>query len=453
MSDLDVVILAAGQGKRMFTDVPKVLHLLAGRPLLAHVLDTARRLKPGRLIVVYGHGGDLVPVRLSAPDVHFVLQEPQRGTAHAVQQAMPLVTSSRTLVLYGDVPLVHEETMRRLSENKAPLALLTVELDDPTGYGRIVRDAAGNVRRIVEEKDAVASHKAIREVNTGLMAVQSSRLRQWLAKIDNDNAQREFYLTDVAALAARERLKIATVTPAAPWEVLGVNSRDQLARVERVFQWEHAQKLMAQGVALADPARIDVRGELICGRDVSIDVGCLFEGKVVLADGVRIGAHCVLRDTEFGPRTEVLPFCHLEDVVAGAHCRIGPYSRMRPGVRLGDQVHVGNFVEIKASELGDRSKANHLAYLGDTRIGRNVNVGAGTITCNYDGANKHRTVIEDDVFIGSDTQLVAPVVIGKGATIGAGSTITQDAPPGELTLSRSKQLSVPGWQRPRKKQG
>ena len=453
MSDLDVVILAAGKGKRMFSDLPKVLHRLAGRPLLAHVLDTARCLEPRRLIVVYGHGGESVPAQLSAPDVQFVVQEQQLGTAHAVQQAMPLVTSGRTLILYGDVPLVRSQTLQRLCRTREPLALLTVELDDPTGYGRIVRDASGSVKRIVEEKDASARDQAIQEVNTGLIAVDSSRLRGWLSKIGNHNAQREFYLTDVAALAVKERLEIATVQPDATWEVLGVNSRDQLARLERIYQWEQAQNLMSRGVAVADPARIDVRGELVCGRDVWIDIGCLFEGKVVLADGVRIGANCVLRNTELGPGSEVLPFSHLEDVVAGSACRIGPYARMRPGARLGNEVHVGNFVEIKASELGDRSKANHLAYLGDTSIGRDVNIGAGTITCNYDGANKHRTVIEDDVFIGSDTQLVAPVVVGRGATIGAGSTITADAPPGELTVSRAKQLTVPGWQRPKKKQG
>ncbi|HWQ37010.1 MAG TPA: bifunctional UDP-N-acetylglucosamine diphosphorylase/glucosamine-1-phosphate N-acetyltransferase GlmU [Burkholderiales bacterium] len=451
MPDLDVVILAAGKGTRMFSDVPKVLHPLGGRPLLAHVIEVARRLRPRRIVAVCGHGAEEVRSRLAAPDVDFVLQEPQLGTAHAVQQAMPLLSSDVVLVLYGDVPLVRAQTLQRLVASRAPLTLLTVELDDPSGYGRIVRDRSGAVTRIVEEKDATGRDRAIREVSTGVMAAQRNRLGRWLARIDNDNAQGEFYLTDVAALAVKDRVSIGTVQPEAAWEVLGVNSKEQLARLERIHQWESAQALMKQGVTLADPARIDVRGELSCGRDVTIDVGCVFEGSVVLGDRVRIGANCVVRDAHVGPGTQLLPFCHLEGVTIGADCRIGPYTRVRPGTRFGDEVRVGNFVEVKASELGDRSKANHLSYLGDTRVGRNVNIGAGTITCNYDGANKHRTVIEDDAFIGSDTQLVAPVVIGKGATIGAGSTITKDAPPGELTLARAKQLSVSGWKRPTKK--
>jgi len=354
-------------------------------------------------------------------------------------------------VLYADVPLVRQETLARLANSGAQLTLLTTELDDPGGYGRILRDAKGRVSGIVEDKDASTRQKAIREVNTGLMAVDVSLLRGWLARIGNRNAQREFYLTDVAALAVKDRASVSAVQPSAPWEVLGVNSKHQLARLERIYHWEQAQALMARGVTLYDPARIDVRGELSCGRDVAIDVNCVFEGRVVLGDRVRIGAHCVLRDAHIGPDSQVLPFSHLEDVTAGSGCRIGPYSRLRPGTRLGNDVHVGNFVEIKASDLGDRSKANHLTYLGDSSLGRNVNVGAGTITCNYDGANKHRTVIEDDVFIGSDTQLVAPVTVAKGTTIGAGSTITKDTPPGELTLSRARQLTVPGWKRPTKK--
>jgi bifunctional UDP-N-acetylglucosamine pyrophosphorylase/glucosamine-1-phosphate N-acetyltransferase len=451
MTDLDVVVLAAGKGTRMHSDIAKVLHPLAGRPLVAHVIDSARRLGGNRVIVVYGHGGESVRDVLAAPDVGFVLQDRQIGTAHAVQQALPLLDSARTLVLYGDVPLVKQETLKRLTNTDAELALLTVELDDPTGYGRILRDRKGRVTGIVEEKDASAKQKSIREVSTGLMAADTGLLRAWLAQIGNRNAQREFYLTDVAALAVKDKVGVSAVQPSSAWEALGVNSKDQLARVERIYQWEQAQALMAQGVTLSDPARIDVRGELSCGRDVAIDVNCVFEGKVVLGDRVTIGAHCVVRNAHIGPDSQVLPFSHLDDVSAGAHCRIGPYSRLRPGTRLANDVHVGNFVEIKASEVGDKSKANHLAYLGDSSLGRNVNVGAGTIVCNYDGANKHRTVIEDDAFIGSDTQLVAPVTIGKGATIGAGSTITKDTPPGELTMSRTRQVTVPGWKRPVKK--
>lgn len=450
MPDLDVVILAAGKGTRMYSDIPKVLHPLAGRPLAAHVIDSARRLGASRTVVVYGHGGEAVREALAAQDIDFVLQDPQLGTAHAVQQALPLLQSARVLVLYADVPLVRQETLVRLVNTGAQLALLTVTLDDPGGYGRILRDAKGRVTGIVEDKDASARQKAIREVNTGLMAADVALLRSWVTRIGNRNAQREFYLTDVAALAVKDRTSVDAVQPSAPWEVLGVNSKDQLARLERIYHWEQAQALMARGVTLCDPARIDVRGELSCGRDVMIDVNCVFEGKVVLGDRVKIGAHCVLRNAHIGPDSEVLPFSHLDEVTAGTHCRIGPYSRLRPGTRLDNDVHVGNFVEIKASELGERSKANHLAYLGDASLGRDVNVGAGTITCNYDGANKHRTVIEDDVFIGSDTQLVAPVTVAKGTTIGAGSTITKDTPPGELTLSRARQVTVSGWKRPSK---
>jgi bifunctional UDP-N-acetylglucosamine pyrophosphorylase/glucosamine-1-phosphate N-acetyltransferase len=451
MPDLDVVILAAGKGSRMHSDIAKVLHPLAGRPLAAHVIDSARRLGGNRVILVYGHGGESVREALAAADVEFVLQDQQIGTAHAVQQALPLLVSARTLVLYGDVPLVKQETLKRLANADAKLALLTVELDDPTGYGRILRGRKGRITGIVEEKDASAKQKSIREVSTGLMATDTSLLRAWLARIDNRNAQREFYLTDVAALAVKDKVGVAAVQPSSAWEVLGVNSKGQLARLERIYHWEQAQALMAQGVTLSDPSRIDVRGELSCGRDVALDVNCVFEGKVVLGDRVKIGAHCVIRNAHIGPDCEVLPFSHLDDITAGTHCRIGPYARLRPGTRLANDVHVGNFVEIKASELGDGSKANHLAYLGDSSLGRNVNVGAGTITCNYDGANKHRTVVEDDVFIGSDTQLVAPVTIAKGTTIGAGSTITKDTTPGELAMARARQITVPGWKRPVKK--
>ena len=436
----------------MHSDTPKVLHALAGRPLLAHVIATARELNPARIVVVYGHGGEQVRERCAAPDVDFVLQAPQLGTGHAVQQALPGLESENTLILYGDVPLVSATTLRRLCRAKARLRLLTTALGDPTGYGRIVRARNGEVQRIVEEKDATAREKAIREINTGMLCARAADLKRWLHAMHNRNAQREYYLTDIVGMAAGEKIAIDTAAPDADWEVLGVNSKDQLARVERIYQWERAQALMRQGVSLADPARIDVRGELVCGRDVAIDVNCVFEGRVVLGDRVRIGANCVIRDSEIGAGSEILPFSHLDQSATGADCRVGPYSRLRPGTQLSARVHAGNFVEIKASSVADGSKINHLSYVGDASVGRNVNIGAGTIICNYDGANKHRTVIEDDVFIGSDSQLVAPVTIGRGTTIGAGSTITRDTPPGELTFSRAKQVTVSGWKRPTKKQ-
>ena len=450
MSDLDVVILAAGKGTRMHSDIPKVMHPLAGKPMLAHVIATARSLATRRIVVVYGHGGEAVRDRFKSNDIEFVCQEPQLGTGHAVQQALPVLDANTTLVLYGDVPLITTETLQRLLATKADLALLTMELADPRGYGRIVRDRSGKVTRIVEEKDATAKQRTIREVNTGLLAAATADLKRWLADIGNDNAQREFYLTDIVASAVRDKVNVATASPDNEFEVLGVNSTAQLARVERIHQWEQAQRLMAQGVTVVDPARIDVRGSLSCGRDVTIDIGCIFEGDVVLGDRVSIGAHCVVRDSHIGPSSAVLPFCHIDEADVGSNCRIGPYARFRPGNRLANDVRVGNFVEVKATQIADGSKANHLSYLGDSRIGRNVNIGAGTITCNYDGANKHLTIIEDDTFIGSDTQIVAPVTIGAGSTVGAGSTITKDTPAGELTISRSKQITIPGWKRPTK---
>lgn len=453
MPDLDVVILAAGKGTRMHSETPKVLHTLAGRPLLAHVIDTAREMQPARIVVVYGHGGELVRERCSTPGVDFVRQAPQLGTGHAVQQALPLLKSDRTLILYGDVPLVSVSSLRRLTVRQARLRLLTVELDHPAGYGRIVRGRNRHVQRIVEEKDASPREKAIREINTGMLCASTTDLRRWLDAMDNRNAQREYYLTDIVGMAAAEKVPIATAAPDAAWEVLGVNSKDQLARIERIYQWECAQALMRSGVSLSDPARIDVRGELVCGRDVVIDVNCVFEGRVVLGDRVRIGANCVIRESDIGAGSEVLPFSHIDQATSGTDNRIGPYSRLRPGARLADRVHAGNFVEIKASTVADGSKINHLSYVGDASVGRNVNIGAGTIICNYDGANKHRTVIGDDAFIGSDSQLVAPVTIGRGTTIGAGSTITKDTPPGELTVSRAKQVTITGWKRPTKKQG
>jgi len=449
---VNVVILAAGQGKRMHSDLPKVLHRLAGRPLLAHVLDCARALGPARIAVVYGYGGEAVREAIGDATLAWVKQEPQLGTGHALQQALPaLAQSAHTLVLYGDVPLTRAETLRELIGAAADgMALLTVALDDPSGYGRIVREG-GAVKRIVEEKDASPAERAIREVNTGIMALPTKRLAGWLSSLRNDNAQREYYLTDIVALAVKEGVPVRAVQPGAPWETLGVNSKGQLAELERAHQRLVAGRLLEAGVSLADPARIDVRGRLECGRDVAIDVNCVFEGDVALGDRVSVGAHCVLRNVRIDADTRIEPFCHLEESSIGQRCRVGPYARFRPGVRLAEDVHIGNFVEVKASEIGAGSKANHLSYIGDTTIGRKVNVGAGTITCNYDGANKHRTVIEDDVFIGSDTQLVAPVRVGRGATLGAGTTLTEDAPPGRLTISRVRQFSIAAWRRPEKK--
>jgi bifunctional UDP-N-acetylglucosamine pyrophosphorylase/glucosamine-1-phosphate N-acetyltransferase len=449
---VNVVILAAGQGKRMHSDLPKVLHRLAGRSLLAHVLDCARALAPARIAVVYGHGGEAVREAIGDDTLAWVKQAPQLGTGHALQQALPaLADSPRTLVLYGDVPLIRPETLRILVAAGADgVAMLTVELDDPTGYGRVVREG-GAVKRIVEEKDATPAERAIREVNTGVMVLPTKHLTRWLSRLRDNNAQREYYLTDVIALAVAEGVPVRALQPRAVWETLGVNSKRQLADLERVHRQLAAERLLDAGVSLADPARIDVRGRLECGRDVSIDVSCVFEGEVVLGDRVSVGAHCVLRNVRVEADTRIEPFCHLEESSIGQRCRVGPYARFRPGVRLAEEVHIGNFVEVKASEIGAGSKANHLSYIGDTAIGRKVNVGAGTITCNYDGANKHRTIIEDDVFIGSDTQLVAPVRVGRGATLGAGTTLTEDAPPGQLTISRVRQLSIPAWQRPPKK--
>ena len=451
---MEVVILAAGQGKRMRSVLPKVMQPIAGQPMLQHVVTAARALAAQAICVVYGHGGEVVRERLDDPELRWARQEPQLGTGHAVQQALPQLTDgAMALVLYGDVPLIGAPTLRRLAAaaGTGRLALLTVTLDDPTGYGRILRDAAGQVTRIVEEKDASADERRVREVNTGILIAPVTRLRDWLARIGNDNAQGEYYLTDIIGLAVAEGVEIATVQPDAVWETLGVNSKPQLAELERIHQRNIAARLMDQGVTLLDPARLDVRGELVCGRDVEIDVGCVFEGRVELADDVRIGAHCVVKNARLGAGTRLAPFSHVEDTIAGRACVIGPYARTRPGTTLGDEVHLGNFVEVKNSAIADRSKANHLAYVGDADVGERVNIGAGTITCNYDGANKYRTVIEDDAFIGSDTQLVAPVRVGRGATLGAGTTLTKDAPAGQLTVSRARQVSLSGWQRPVKK--
>ena len=449
-SKLEILILAAGKGTRMRSDLPKVLHKLAGKPLLGHVVDTAHALGAVQTCVVYGFGGEAVPQAMADDKLTFVLQAEQHGTGHAVKQALPqLADDSVTLVLYGDVPLTHTATLQPLvaAAQGGKLGLLTVTLAHPDGYGRIVREN-GAVTRIVEHKDASAAERAIQEVNTGILAVATRHLRQWIDTLKNDNAQSEYYLTDIIALAVRDGVTVETHQPAFEWEVLGVNSKAQLAELERVHQNEIARALLNDGVTLLDPARLDVRGSLACGRDVVIDVNCVFEGRVELGDDVQVGANCVLRNVTVAAGTRIDAFTLIDDARIGEANRLGPFSRIRPGTTLARDVHVGNFVEIKNSQIDDGSKVNHLSYIGDTTMGKKVNIGAGTITCNYDGAYKHRTVIEDEVFVGSDTQLVAPVTVGKGASLGAGTTLTRDAPAGELTLSRARQMTISGWVRP-----
>jgi bifunctional UDP-N-acetylglucosamine pyrophosphorylase/glucosamine-1-phosphate N-acetyltransferase len=453
---MNVVILAAGMGKRMQSALPKVLHPLAGKPLLQHVIDTARSLAPSKLCVIYGHGGAAVPgavqkwAEAAGTQIDTALQEPQLGTGHAVMQAVPqLDEDAPTMVLYGDVPLTDSASLRKLVDaaGNDKLGIMTVEQANPFGLGRIIREN-GAIRRIVEEKDATEAERAIHEINSGIMVVPTRHLKKWLAALSNNNAQGEYYLTDIVAQAVADGVPVVSSQPSAEWEVAGVNSKVQLAELERRHQLNIANALLEKGVTLMDPVRIDVRGELVCGRDVTIDVGCVFEGRVELADGVTVGAHSVLVNARVAAGAQIKPFCHIEDAVVGPKSQIGPYARLRPGTELGEDVHVGNFVEIKNSQVAAHSKANHLAYVGDATVGSRVNIGAGTITCNYDGANKFRTVIEDDAFIGSDSQLVAPVTVGAGATLGAGTTLTRDAPAGKLTISRPKQLTIEGWKRP-----
>ncbi len=459
---LDIVIMAAGKGTRMKSALPKVLHRLAGLSLLQHVLSTAAGLGADRIVTITGHGADRVEAAVTAPNLQFVRQMPQLGTGHAVQQAVPaLHDEGTTLILNGDVPLIRAETMRALVQacGGTRLALLTVMLDDPSGYGRIVREAGGKegdaVRAIVEHKDATPQQRTIREGYTGMMAVPTAHLKRWLAALKNDNAQGEYYLTDIVAAAVADGVPVTTALAADETEVLGVNSPLQLAELERRFQRRLAEQFMEAGVRLADPARFDVRGELLTGTDVEIDVNCVFEGCVTLGDSVRIGANCCIRNAIIAAGAVIHPFTHIDGealgVKVGAGALIGPFARLRPGADLAEDVHIGNFVEVKNSTLARGAKANHLAYLGDATVGERVNYGAGSITANYDGANKHRTIIEADVHVGSNCVLVAPVKLGAGATIGGGSTVTKDAPAGQLTVVRAKQMSIEGWSRPVKK--
>ena len=460
---MNVVILAAGKGTRMRSGLPKVLHPVGGMPMLGHVLKTAQALNPKKIIVVIGHGADQVKAAIQAlPDISkaapidWVIQDPPQGTGHAVAQTLPkLDLQSAALVLYGDVPLIRSQTLRQLvdiAENNRGLAVLTAVLESPIGYGRIVRDARQHIQRIVEEKDADAVIRSICEINTGFMAAPAEYLAAWVSAIDNRNAQNEFYLTDIIAKSVAEGKPVHALRSDHVEEILGVNSQEDRAQIERTYQRGIAQQLMSAGVRLQDPERIDVLGRLECASDVSIGVGCIFEGTVQIAAGAVIGPHCVIRNAQIGQEAVIEAFSHIDGAAIGPKSVIGPYARLRPGTELAEGVHIGNFVEVKNSVLGPRSKANHLSYLGDASIGSRVNVGAGTITCNYDGAEKHRTTIEDDVFIGSDTQLVAPVTVGRGATLGAGTTLTQDAPEDALTISRAQQVTIKNYRRPQKKE-
>jgi len=451
--ELRVCVLAAGQGKRMNSDLPKVMHALAGKPMIEHVLDTAEKVTTSPPVIVYGHGGEVLRAHLTSRVLVWAEQREQLGTGHAVAQALPaLPPECLILILYGDVPLLSVDTLKRLvaAAKDSGFGLLTVNLADPTGYGRITRDTRGEISAIVEHRDADSAVRAIKEVNTGVMALRAEYLHRWIPKLETHNAQGEYYLTDCVEMAVTEGIRVASVMAASEAEVLGVNTRNQLAYLERIHQRGIADALMVQGVTLLDPSRVDIRGNLRCGRDVVIDINALFEGNVELADGVYIGPNCVIRDSTLGVGTRVLANCVIEEAHIGENGRIGPFSRVRPETDLGQDVHIGNFVEVKKSTIADGSKVNHLAYIGDAAIGRNVNVGAGTITCNYDGAYKHKTIIEDDAFIGSDTQLVAPVTVGRGATVGAGTTVTEDVEPGRLVISRVRQKTIAGYQRPRK---
>ncbi|MBF5040590.1 bifunctional UDP-N-acetylglucosamine diphosphorylase/glucosamine-1-phosphate N-acetyltransferase GlmU [Methylophilus sp. 13] len=453
MTDLNIVILAAGKGTRMRSDLPKVLHAIGGTPILHHVINAARKLNPQKIIVVYGFGGEQVQQQTPGEDLVWVLQAEQLGTGHAVQQALPhLPAQGKTLILLGDVPLVDVEACRdMLSQADAHLVVQTFIKDDPTGYGRIVRNAQNQVVAIVEHKDASEAQRALQEVNTGIMAMPNAALKHWLAQLQNNNAQQEYYLTDIIAMSVNEGRAVLPHVVADAWSVTGINSKLDLQQMEREYQHRQALNLMTQGVTLMDAQRIDIRGHLNCGCDVRIDVNCVFEGEVTLEDGVDVGPNCVIKNAVIARNTTLAAFTHIEEARVGQDSKVGPFARLRPGTHLAAETHVGNFVELKNASVGLGSKVNHLSYVGDATVGANVNIGAGTITCNYDGANKHQTVIEDDVFVGSDSQLVAPVTIGKGATIAAGSTITKDVPAETLTLCRAReQRSIQGWKRPQK---
>ena len=452
-SRLNAVILAAGKGTRMHSNQPKVLHALAGRPLLAHVIACAEQLHADNILVVYGYGGDEVRQAIRHAGVNWVEQAEQLGTGHAVRQAGPhLLPDSITLILLGDVPLIRAESCQNLLRKAAHgLALLTVEKSDPSGYGRILRGFDGQVQAIVEEKDASPEQRSVREVNSGIMAMPTHLLLDWLARLDNHNAQGEYYLTDIVGMAVGQNIRVLSELAEDEWEVAGVNSKMDLASLERIYQRRQAERLMQAGLTLRDPQRFDVRGLLAVGRDVDVDVGCVFEGSVEIGDNVSIGPYCVIKDAHIGSGSRIAAYSHIDETRIGENSRIGPYARLRPGTELMAETHIGNFVEVKNSRVDTGSKINHLSYIGDSTVGKQVNIGAGTITCNYDGVNKHQTVIGDGAFIGSDSQLVAPVNVAAGATIGAGSTITHDAPADALTLSRAKQITIPGWQRPRKK--
>jgi len=451
---LSIIILAAGQGTRMRSSLPKVLQPLAGKPLLAHVLSCAGDLQADDVCVVYGHGGEAVQSAISNPDVRWVLQAEQLGTGHAVQQAMPdTPDDNRVLILAGDVPLLMASTLSRLMVEtpSTDMAVLTVDLDDPTGYGRIVREA-GSVNRIVEQKDASPEQEAISEINTGVILCPGDKLKGWLSDLGNDNSQGEYYLTDVIAMAVANNVAVHGIKADTGTEVMGINDKKQLAEAERALQARLVDELMQDGVGFADPARVDIRGTLKCGKNVFVDVNAIFEGDVHLGDGTRVESNNVIRNSNLGAGTVVHPNCHIEGATTGNDCEIGPFARLRPGAELANNVKIGNFVEIKKTTVADGSKVNHLTYIGDTEIGSGVNVGAGTITCNYDGANKHKTVIGDGAFIGSGVQLVAPVEVGGGATIGAGSTITKTVPDDSLALERGQQKNIDGWARPVKKE-
>lgn len=447
-----VIVLAAGQGKRMHSELPKVLHRVAGKPMIAHVLDTAALLSDQVPVVVHGHGGEQLIASLAQRRIEWVEQSAQLGTGHAVAQTLSrLPDSGMTLILYGDVPLLTAASLESLlAAARDGIAVLTADLADPTGYGRIVRDAGRRLLRIVEHKDAAPEEIALTEINTGIMAVDAGLLHRWLPQLGNDNAQGEYYLTDCVAMAVAEGLEVGSAKLVDAAEALGVNNRRQLAEVERFYQAREAGRLLDEGVTLIDPARIDIRGKLSCGRDVVIDVNVVFEGAVSLGDNVRIGPNNVIADSRIGDNVEILPNCVIESATVDDNARIGPFSRLRPETHLGQAVHIGNFVEVKKSDIGTGSKINHLSYVGDAEVGERVNVGAGTITCNYDGAFKHKTILEDDVFVGSDTQLVAPVRVGRGVTIAAGTTVTEDVEADRLVISRVRQKAISGWQRPRK---